>query len=172
MRAKILHSSRPLEQPADHSHPIPVETTPLDFRAWIKRPGAGRRRRGSSFAHRSPHHAGNGATNRDQVAGRLGDLIQARFPEDTTPDVLDMYDTLYRSHSTMDVHPPLTMNQLAGDGDRVEVDCQPWLEPHKALRVGAAFLLVLSRWIDETLYGTPTSRWDGLLEPFRPKQSS
>lgn len=60
MRAKILHSSRPLEQPAGHGHLIPVETTPLDFHAdggWS--PVRSEGDEVSSFSHRYPHHTGN-----------------------------------------------------------------------------------------------------------------
>lgn len=101
-----------------------------------------------------------------QVAERLGALIKARFPEDTDADVTQVYDLLYRSHSTMDAHPPLTINKLTGDGDRVKVGLQPWLPPANALRVMTPYLCLLGHWIDATL-GEPVQLWDDLIARFR-----
>jgi hypothetical protein len=104
------------------------------------------------------------ATNRDQVAARLGPLIDARFPADEPADVVTTYDLLYRSHSTMDVHPPLTMNQLTTPDGRIDTSKQPWLEPEKAVRVAGVFVVLLAYWIDTCLHGNPDQVWDELTE--------
>ena len=103
-----------------------------------------------------------------QIAERLGALIEARFPEDEGADVTRAYDLLYRSHSMMDAHPPMTINKLAGDGDRVNIGLEPRLPPVNALRVMTSYLCLLAHWIDAT-QGAPVQLWDDLIERFKSK---
>lgn len=95
----------------------------------------------------------------EQMAAALPRYIKHQTPDHEVVNVTEVYNLLYRSHSTYDAHPwKVIQHYLRNGGWRVEPPA-PWQEPVISSGIMAMYIAVLGRWI-EGARGRDGSQWN------------
>lgn len=102
----------------------------------------------------------------EQMSKDLPALIKAQTRDKEDADVLEIYNSVYRIHSTNDAHPWKPIGQyLKDDGHAMRVvPFGPWDNPVMPLANMAMYAGILGRWIDENQGGA-----DPAWGPVRPR---
>lgn len=103
--------------------------------------------------------------NLSDLAKHMPPLIKAKLQEDDEPDLLQMYDLLYRTHSTFDAHPAKPMGDMIKEdatGTRV-ARIEPWKEPIHTTGMMATYVGLLGGWLAKSM-SDDTANWDACVQ--------